>query len=112
MSNPATHASTARPMTTAIGEKLPRMASHAPTGATARAFHVAAIGFLAAVYPLANVHPIYLAGVAGIAALPAYEHSLVKADDLSRVDAAFFTLNGWVSVGYLAVTLAAISAAR
>ena len=78
----------------------------------ARAFHVAAIGFLAAVYPLANVHPIYLVGVAGIAALLAYEHSLVKADDLSRVDAAFFTLNGWVSVGYLAVTLAAISAAR
>jgi len=78
----------------------------------ARAFHVAAIAFLAAVYPLANLHPIYLAGVAGIAALLAYEHSLVKADDLSRVDAAFFTLNGWVSVGYLAVTLAAISAAR
>jgi len=78
----------------------------------ARVFHVAAIGFLAAVYPLAKVHPVYLAGVAGIAGLLAYEHSLVKADDLSRVDAAFFTLNGWVSVGYLAVTLAAISAAR
>jgi 4-hydroxybenzoate polyprenyltransferase len=78
----------------------------------ARAFHVAAIGFLAAVHPLANVHPIYLVGVAGIAGLLAYEHSLVKADDLSRVDAAFFTLNGWVSVGYLAVTLAAIAAAR
>jgi 4-hydroxybenzoate polyprenyltransferase len=78
----------------------------------ARGFHAAAIGFLAAVYPLANLHPIYLAGVAGIAGLLAYEHSLVKADDLSRVDAAFFTLNGWVSVAYLAVTLAAISAAR
>jgi 4-hydroxybenzoate polyprenyltransferase len=78
----------------------------------ARAFHVAAIGFLAAVYPLAHVHPVYLVGVAGIAVLLAYEHSLVKADDLSRVDAAFFTLNGWVSVGYLAVTLAAISVAR
>lgn len=78
----------------------------------ARGFHAAAIGFLAAVHPLADVHPIYLAGVAGIAGLLAYEHSLVKADDLSRVDAAFFTLNGWVSVGYLAVTLAAISAAR
>jgi len=78
----------------------------------ARAFHVAAIGSLAAVYALANLHPIYLAGVAGIAGLLAYEHTLVKADDLSRVDAAFFTLNGWVSVGYLAVTLAGISAAR
>ena len=76
----------------------------------ARAFHVAAIAFLAVVYPLANLHPVYLVGVAGIAALLAYEHSLVKADDLSRVDAAFFTLNGWVSVGYLGVTLAAIGA--
>ena len=76
----------------------------------ARAFHVAAIGFLVAVYPMARIHPLYLAGVAGIAALLAYEHSLVRADDLSRVDAAFFTLNGWVSVGYLAVTLAAIAA--
>jgi 4-hydroxybenzoate polyprenyltransferase len=27
-----------------------------------------------------------------------YEHSLVKPDDLSRVNAAFFTMNGWVSV--------------
>ena len=78
----------------------------------ARALHVAAIAFLAAVYPLAGLHPLYLFGVAGIAGLLAYEHSLVRADDLSRVDAAFFTLNGWVSVGYLAVTLAAIAAAR
>jgi hypothetical protein len=31
----------------------------------------------------------------------------VRHDDLSRVDVAFFTLNGWISVGYLAVTLAA-----
>jgi 4-hydroxybenzoate polyprenyltransferase len=31
-------------------------------------------------------------------ALLIYEHSLVKADDLSRVNAAFFTMNGWVSV--------------
>jgi 4-hydroxybenzoate polyprenyltransferase len=63
------------------------------------------------VYPLAGVHVLYVAGVAGIAVLLAYEHTLVRADDLSRVDAAFFTLNGWVSVGYLAVTLAAIAAA-
>ena len=47
------------------------------------------------------------AGVAGVAALLGYEHSLVRHDDLSRVDVAFFTLNGWISVGYLAVTLAA-----
>jgi 4-hydroxybenzoate polyprenyltransferase len=39
-----------------------------------------------------------LTGVAAVAALLIYEHSLVKAGDLSRVNAAFFTMNGWVSV--------------
>ena len=73
----------------------------------ARAFHVLAVFFLLAVYAAAALHPLYLAGVAGVAALLVYEHSLVRHDDLSRVDVAFFTLNGWISVGYLAVTLAA-----
>ena len=39
-----------------------------------------------------------MAGVASIVALLVYEHSLVKPNDLSRVDAAFFTMNGYVSV--------------
>lgn len=73
----------------------------------AKALHLAAVGFLASLYWLTPLHPIYLVGVAGVAALLAYEHSLVRADDLSRVDLAFFTLNGWISVGYLAVTAAA-----
>jgi 4-hydroxybenzoate polyprenyltransferase len=73
----------------------------------ARGLHAAAVGLLAAVYVLAPLHPVYLAGVAGVGALLVYEHSLVKADDLSRVDAAFFAVNGWISVGYLAVTVAA-----
>ena len=38
------------------------------------------------------------AGVAAVALLLAWEHRLVHADDLSRVDAAFFTMNGYVSV--------------
>jgi 4-hydroxybenzoate polyprenyltransferase len=38
------------------------------------------------------------AGLALVAALLIYEHSLVKADDLTRVNAAFFTVNGWVSM--------------
>jgi 4-hydroxybenzoate polyprenyltransferase len=77
----------------------------------ARGFHVIAVALLAAVYAPAGVHALYLAGVAAIAAILFYEHTLVRADDLSRVDAAFFTMNGWVSVLYLAVTLAAIAAA-
>ena len=39
-----------------------------------------------------------LAGVEAVTGLLIYEHSLVKANDLSRVDAAFFTLNGYVSM--------------
>ena len=73
----------------------------------ARVFHLLAVVLLLAVYGAAPLHPLYLAGVAGVAALLVYEHSLVRHDDLSRVDVAFFTLNGWISVGYLAVTLAA-----
>jgi 4-hydroxybenzoate polyprenyltransferase len=39
-----------------------------------------------------------VAGVVAIAGLLTYEHGIVRADDLSRVNAAFFTMNGWVSV--------------
>lgn len=73
----------------------------------ARALHVACVLLLGAVYVLAPLHPVYLLGLCGVAALLAYEHSLVRADDLSRVDAAFFAVNGWVSLGYLAATAAA-----
>lgn len=41
---------------------------------------------------------VSIAGVAVIAGLLMYEHGIVKANDLSRVNAAFFTMNGWVSV--------------
>jgi 4-hydroxybenzoate polyprenyltransferase len=41
------------------------------------------------------------AGVAVVAALLAYEHSLVKANDLSKLNAAFFTVNGYISMLFL-----------
>lgn len=75
----------------------------------ARVLHVLAVVFLLSVFVLRPLHAVYLAGVAALAALLAYEHSLVRAGDLSRVDAAFFTLNGWISVSYLATTLLAVS---
>jgi 4-hydroxybenzoate polyprenyltransferase len=52
---------------------------------------------LALVYSL-HLGALALSGVAAIVTLLIYEHSLVKADDLSRVNAAFFTMNGYVSV--------------
>jgi 4-hydroxybenzoate polyprenyltransferase len=69
-----------------------------------RALHGAAVLLLASLYVLTPLHPVYLAGVAGVALLLGYEHSLVRADDFSRVDAAFFTVNGWISVLYFAAT--------
>jgi 4-hydroxybenzoate polyprenyltransferase len=41
------------------------------------------------------------AGIAVVASLLTYEHSLVKADDLSKLDAAFFTVNGYISMLFL-----------
>jgi 4-hydroxybenzoate polyprenyltransferase len=73
----------------------------------ARFFHVAAVALLAGLYALVPLHPLYLGGVSAVAGLLVYEHSLVRADDLSRIDAAFFTVNGWISLGYFVVTLAA-----
>lgn len=66
----------------------------------ARAGHVIALlclGLVAVVEPL---HGVYFAGLFVIAGLFGYEHSLVSADDLSRIDAAFFTVNGWIGVLY------------
>jgi 4-hydroxybenzoate polyprenyltransferase len=71
----------------------------------ARMLHVFAVGLLAALYWLEPLHPVYLAGVGAVTLLLVYEHSLVRHDDLSRVDAAFFTVNGWISLAYFAVTL-------
>ncbi|MEO8499559.1 MAG: UbiA-like polyprenyltransferase [Vicinamibacteria bacterium] len=73
----------------------------------ARAAHVLAIAFLLAVPMVEPVHWVYFVGMAAIAALFLYEHSLVKGDDLSKIDAAFFTVNGWIGVLYLVTVIAA-----
>jgi 4-hydroxybenzoate polyprenyltransferase len=72
----------------------------------ARELHAGAILLLIVLYRLAPLHPLYLAGVAVVAGLLAWEHTLVRADDLSRVMQAF-NLNGWVSLGYFGFTAAA-----
>ena len=45
--------------------------------------------------------PVYLAGVVLVAGLLIYEHSLVKKDDLSNVNMAFFNVNGIISIGLM-----------
>lgn len=68
------------------------------------AMHAAAVTLLLALPLLAPLGAVYYAGVAAVAALLVYEHGLVKPDDLSRVDAAFFTVNGGVSLGLFLFT--------
>jgi 4-hydroxybenzoate polyprenyltransferase len=57
---------------------------------------------LGVVYPLGW---IYLAGVGAVAALLVYEHALVRPDDLTQVNVAFFNVNIVISLGLLAVAI-------
>ena len=67
----------------------------------AQAMHVGVVTLLAwLAWSLALPWPAW-AGVAVVAALLAYEHSLVKANDLSKLDAAFFAVNGYISLLFL-----------
>ncbi len=66
-----------------------------------RLLHLAMIALLAWLARAMDLGLLSLAGVAVVAALLVYEHLLVKPDDLSRVNAAFFTVNGFVSVLFL-----------
>jgi 4-hydroxybenzoate polyprenyltransferase len=64
----------------------------------AMALHVMMIVCLLLLVWRMHLGNVSIVGVAVIAGLLTYEHSIVKASDLSRVNAAFFTMNGWVSV--------------
>lgn len=64
----------------------------------ARVMHVAMICLLIWLLHLFHLGSVAIAGVALVAALLFYEHSLVRPGDLRRMNAAFFTLNGTISV--------------
>jgi 4-hydroxybenzoate polyprenyltransferase len=64
---------------------------------------VVALFFLA---PLAHLGVPYLLGVGLVTGLLVYEHAIVRPSDLSRLDVAFFNLNGYVSVAFFVATLA------
>jgi 4-hydroxybenzoate polyprenyltransferase len=78
------------------------------TFAGARLLHVATVLLLVATGVGLRLGPAYWLGVAGVAALLAYEHSLVRPNDLRRLDAAFFTVNGVISVVFLLFVLAEV----
>jgi 4-hydroxybenzoate polyprenyltransferase len=65
---------------------------------TARGFHVAMVGLLIELVVVFGLGRLAVVGVAVVVLLLLYEHSLVKSDDLSKLNAAFFTMNGIISV--------------
>ena len=69
--------------------------------AAARLCHVGTVAFLVAAGLGLPVGVLYWLGVAVVAGLLAYEHSLVRPGDLRRLDTAFFTMNGVISVALL-----------
>jgi 4-hydroxybenzoate polyprenyltransferase len=72
----------------------------------ARALHALTVALLAAAGVGLEVGFFYWAGVVAVAVLLAYEHSLVRPGDLRRLDAAFFTVNGLISLAFCAFVLA------
>ncbi|MGA8029417.1 MAG: UbiA-like polyprenyltransferase [Bryobacteraceae bacterium] len=64
----------------------------------ARIFHLIMIGFLVGLIVAFGLGKIAALGIIAVILLLLYEHSLVKADDLSKLNAAFFTMNGVISV--------------
>lgn len=72
----------------------------------ARLFHVLTVVALVAAGLGLDVGVLYWIGVGGVAALLGYEHALVRPGDLRRLDMAFFTMNGVISVAFFAFVLA------
>ena len=68
----------------------------------ARLFHFQAFIVLLLLYLATGLSWLALAGVIAVGALFVYQHTLIKADDLSKMNAAFFTTNAFVSVILLA----------
>jgi 4-hydroxybenzoate polyprenyltransferase len=77
---------------------LPRLCGIRGALMAARLLHVLMIVSLLMLVWQLHLGALALAGIGAVTLLLIYEHGLVKANDLSRVNAAFFTMNGWVSI--------------
>ena len=77
---------------------MPRALGIAGALYLARLLHILMVACLLNLVRALNLNGLALAGVGAVIALLVYEHSIVKPNDLSRVNSAFFTMNGYVSV--------------
>jgi len=91
---------------------IPRKFGIAAALAIARGMHVLMVALLAWLAVSFRLPWPAWAGIAVIAVLLGYEHSLIKPSDLSRINAAFFTVNGYISLLFLLFWGAAVAVAR
>jgi 4-hydroxybenzoate polyprenyltransferase len=77
---------------------LPRYCGIGNALLIARCFHISMLVLLVALVRIFGLGPLTMAGVFAVLLLLAYEHSLVSKNDLSKLNAAFFTMNGIISV--------------
>jgi 4-hydroxybenzoate polyprenyltransferase len=84
---------------------IPAVHGEADALGIARLMHLVTVAALAVAGVGAGAGVLYFAGVLVAGALLLYEHSLVKVDDFSRLDAAFFTMNGVISIVFLGFVL-------
>jgi 4-hydroxybenzoate polyprenyltransferase len=77
--------------------------------ATARTLHAGALATLAGVGVAADLPPTYWLGLGVIGAILAWEHRVVRSDDLSRLGVAFFNMNAVVSILYFVTVLATVA---
>jgi 4-hydroxybenzoate polyprenyltransferase len=68
--------------------------------------HALTIGCLVGLWFAAELGPVFLTGIIAVAALLIYEHALVRPDDLTRVNRAFFHVNAVISLGVFVAGLA------
>src|ERR1035437_1114234 len=79
---------------------VPQSFGLAPAFWIARAMHVGMLCMLLWLVRLFDLGPLAMAGIATVAALLVYEHSIVSPRDLRRMNAAFFMLNGLISIAF------------
>jgi 4-hydroxybenzoate polyprenyltransferase len=84
---------------------LPARFGVGPALVVSRVWHALSVAFLVAFGVAAGLGLVYYLGVVVIAWLLFYEHSLVRKDDLSKLDMAFFTMNGVISLIFFAFVL-------
>ena len=73
---------------------------------TARIFHLIMVGLLFTLYNFMQLGPIFLSGILVATAMLLYEHWLLRHGNLEKLDAAFFNMNGYISVAIVLFTAA------